>query len=181
MANLFIAEDDPLMSRMYERAFKAGGHEITMAGDGEDALDKLSKIEPKPSLILLDVMMPKMSGFDVLRKVKADEKLKGIPVILLTNLAGEADAQKGLELGAVLYMVKSQYEPKQVVAKVEEIIKATGRGEGVPEVKVEVKDIPVAPVAPAATPAPAAPVTPTPSAVSATPTPATPPPSEEKK
>ena len=141
MAKLFIAEDDPLMSRMYERAFRLGGHELTMAGDGEEALATLQKMDPKPVLIMLDVMMPKVSGFDVLRKVKEDEKLKGIPVILLTNLAGQEDAEKGLSLGAVLYLVKSQYNPKQVVEKVEEIIKASSRGEGVPEVKVEVKDV----------------------------------------
>ncbi len=130
-----------MMSRMYERAFRLGGHELTMAGDGEEALKTLDSMD-KPSVILLDVMMPKMSGFDVLRKIKADEKLKAIPVILLTNLAGEADAQKGLELGAIMYLVKSQYDPKQVVAKVEEIIKATGGTDAVPEVKVEVKDVP---------------------------------------
>ena len=141
MAKLFIAEDDPLMSRMYERAFRIGGHELTMAGDGEEALLTLGKMDAKPSVILLDVMMPKMSGFDVLRKIKTDDKLKSIPVILLTNLAGDADAQKGLELGAVLYLVKSQYDPKQVVTKVEEIIKASGTKDSVPEVKVEVKDI----------------------------------------
>ena len=128
------------MSRMYERAFRLGGHELTMAGDGEEALSSLEKMDPKPSLIMLDVMMPKMSGFDVLRKIKADDKLKGIPTILLTNLAGAQDAEKGLELGAVMYLVKSQYDPKQVVAKVEEIIKASGHGQEVPDVKVEVKD-----------------------------------------
>lgn len=141
MANLFIAEDDPLMSRMYERAFRLGGHELKMAGDGEEALATLEKMDPKPVVILLDVMMPKVSGFDVLRKIKADEKLKNIPVILLTNLAGEQDAEKGLSLGAVLYLIKSQYDAKQVVAKVEEIIKSYSRGEGIPEVKVGVKDI----------------------------------------
>ena len=143
MAKLFIAEDDPLMSRMYERAFRLGGHELTVAGDGEEALAILQKPDAAvPQLILLDVMMPKVSGFDVLRKIKADDKLKGVPVILLTNLAGEQDAEKGLELGAVMYLVKSQYDPKQVVAKVEEIISASSRGEGIPDVKVEVKDIP---------------------------------------
>jgi two-component system, OmpR family, alkaline phosphatase synthesis response regulator PhoP len=150
MAKLFIAEDDPLMSRMYERAFKAGGHEITMAGDGELALASLTKGDYKPDLILLDVMMPKMSGFDVLRKVKEDANLKTVPVILLTNLAGDKDAEKGLELGAVLYLVKSEYNPKQVVDKVDEIIKASGHGSEVPEVTVEVKDIPQAPPAPQA-------------------------------
>ena len=145
MAKLFIAEDDPLMSRMYERAFKAGGHEIEIAGDGEEALQKLQQQGAvKPDIILLDVMMPKMSGFDVLRKVKEDANLKATPVIMLTNLAGDKDAEKGLELGAVLYLVKSEYNPKQVVDKVDEIIKAAGHGAEVPEVKVEVKDIPEA-------------------------------------
>jgi DNA-binding response OmpR family regulator len=141
MAILFIAEDDPLMSRMYERAFRFAGHDLTMAFDGEEAFASLQKMNPKPVLIILDVMMPKMSGFDVLRKLKEDAGLKNIPVILLTNLAGQEDAEKGLELGAVLYLVKSQYSPKQVVQKVEEIVKGYTRNEGIPEVSVEVKDI----------------------------------------
>lgn len=140
MAKIFLAEDDPLMSRMYERAFKLGGHDLTIVNDGEAALTELEKIEPKPAVIILDVMMPKVSGFEALRKIKESEKLKHIPVILLTNLAGQGDADKGLELGAVLYLVKSQYSPKETVDKIEEIIKSTTRGEGIPEVKVEVKD-----------------------------------------
>lgn len=121
---LFIAEDDPLMSRMYERAFRLGGYELKMTFDGQEAISTLKEMDPKPTLVLLDVMMPKMSGFDVLRAMKSDEKLKDIPVILLTNLAGQQDAEKGLELGAVAYLVKSQYSPKQVVEKVEEVVKS---------------------------------------------------------
>lgn len=132
-----MAEDDPLMSRMYERAFRLGGHELVMAFDGEEALEKLQKIEPKPVLIMLDVMMPKVNGFDVLRQIKQDEKLKHIPVIMLTNLAGESDAEKALGLGAVLYLVKSEYDPKEVVEKVKEIIAGYSRKEDVPEVKVK--------------------------------------------
>lgn len=121
---LFIAEDDPLMSRMYERAFRLGGYELKMTFDGQEAINTLKEMDTKPMLVLLDVMMPKMSGFDVLRAMKSDEKLKDIPVILLTNLAGQEDAAKGLDLGAVSYLVKSQYSPKQVVEKVEEVIKS---------------------------------------------------------
>ncbi len=134
-----MAEDDPLMSRMYERAFRLGGHELTMAHDGEEAIDLLQKMEEKPTVILLDIMMPKTNGFDVLRKVKEDEKLKNIPVIMLTNLAGDSDAEKALSLGAVLYLIKSQYDPKEIVAKVREIIDASGHGDGIPKVTVEVK------------------------------------------
>jgi CheY-like chemotaxis protein len=136
---LFMAEDDPLMSRMYERAFRLAGDELIMAHDGEEALTMLQKVEEKPAVILLDVMMPKINGFDVLRKIKEDEKLKSIPVIMLTNLAGDSDAEKALSLGAVLYLVKSQYNPKDIVAKVKEIIAASSHGDGIPEVTVEVK------------------------------------------
>ena len=140
MAKLFLAEDDPLMSRMYERAFRLAGHDLTMAFDGEEALANIKKMDPPPVLAIVDVMMPKKSGFDVLREMKADPKLKDIPVILLTNLAGQADAEKGLEIGAVVYLIKSQYSPKQVIEKVDEIMKSYSRKEGIPEVKVEVKD-----------------------------------------
>lgn len=116
----------------------------TIAHDGEEALTLLQKSSEKPdAVILLDIMMPKMNGFDVLRKIKEDAKLKNILVILLTNLAGEQDAEKGLQLGSVLYLVKSQYTPKQVVEKIEEVIKASSHGDGIPQVKTEVKDIPV--------------------------------------
>lgn len=136
-----MAEDDPLMSRMYERAFAASGHELITSSDGKKALADLRAMEEKPLVIILDVMMPLMSGFDVLRAIKEDDHLKNVPVILLTNLAGEKDAEKGLSLGAVLYLIKSQYDPKQIVDKVKEIISSYSREEGVPEVKVQLKEI----------------------------------------
>lgn len=141
MITIFMAEDDPLMSRMYERIFRASGYTLEMAFDGEEAISKLEKMETAPTMILLDVMMPKKNGFDVLRQVKQSEKLKNVPVIMLTNLAGESDAEKALSLGAVLYLVKSQYDPKEVVNKVKEILSASSRGDDVPEVSVGVKDI----------------------------------------
>lgn len=103
---LFLAEDDPLMGRMYERAFKLGGYDLKMAHDGEEALRMIKELNPPPMVAVLDVMMPKKSGFEVLREMKADSKLKNIPVVLLTNLAGQEDAEKGLSIGAVLYLIK---------------------------------------------------------------------------
>lgn len=134
-----MAEDDPLMSRMYERAFRLGGHELIMAHDGQEAIEMLQKMESKPTIVMLDVMMPKVNGFDVLRKIKEDGNLKSTPVIMLTNLAGDADAEKALGLGAILYLVKSQYDPKQIVSKVEEIIAGASHGDNIPTVSVEVK------------------------------------------
>jgi len=141
MSKIFMAEDDPLMGRMYDRAFRASGFELEMATDGEAAIAKLKQLETLPTLIILDVMMPKKNGFEVLAEVKLDERLKHIPVVMLTNLAGEADAEKALSLGAVLYLVKSQYDPKEILDKVKEILAGTERGDSVPKVAVEIKDI----------------------------------------
>lgn len=141
MSKIFMAEDDPLMGRMYDRAFRASGFELEMVSDGEEAVSKLKQMEVPPTLIILDVMMPKKNGFEVLAEVKQDEKLKHIPVVMLTNLAGEADAEKALGLGAILYLVKSQYDPKEIINKVKEILSGTDRGGEVPKVVVVVKDI----------------------------------------
>lgn len=138
---IFMSEDDPLMSRMYERAFKNAGYDLEMASDGVAAIEKLTNMSELPTLIILDIMMPKKNGFDVLAEIKLNEKTKSIPVVMLTNLAGEADAERALSLGAVLYLVKSQYDPKQIVDKIKEILSATTRASDVPKVAVEVKDI----------------------------------------
>lgn len=122
MTKIFIVEDDPLMSRMYEKAFRLNGYDVELAFDGEEGLKKLEDMDEKPTVVLLDIMMPKMSGFDVLKAVKGDKSLKKIPMIALTNLAGKDDAEKALKLGAALYLVKSQYDPKEVVEKVKEVI-----------------------------------------------------------
>lgn len=120
MAKILIIEDDPLMQRMYQKAFSFDGYEVQVAGDGIEGLDKVRS--EKPTIILLDVMMPKMNGLEVLSKLKADPELKKIPVIMLTNLAGSSDAEKALSLGAVKYIIKSEQEPKAVVQMVKEIL-----------------------------------------------------------
>jgi CheY-like chemotaxis protein len=122
---LLIVEDDPLMNRMYQKIFKFEQYEVHTAANGEEGLDEARKI--KPTLILLDIMMPKMNGLQVLEKLKSDPDTKGIPVIMLTNLAGEKDAETALMKGAVKYIVKSEHDPKQVVSMVKEIIAAHSR------------------------------------------------------
>jgi len=135
MAKVLIIDDDRLLVTMYEQKFRKDGLEVITALNGGDGLKKIK--EEKPALVLLDIMMPKMNGLEVLGEVKKDPEIKNIPVILLTNLArdsGEEDIEKGLELGAVTYLVKSQLRPSQVVVKVKEILAATKRDEH-PEVK----------------------------------------------
>jgi CheY-like chemotaxis protein len=122
---LLIVEDDPLMQRMYQKIFTFEKYEVSTASNGEEGLDKVRTL--KPTVVLLDVMMPKMNGLQVLEKIKSDPDIKHIPVIMLTNLAGEKDAEAALMKGAVKYIVKSEHDPKQIVAMVKEIILAHSR------------------------------------------------------
>jgi CheY-like chemotaxis protein len=117
MPKVLIIEDDPLLSRMYQIIFSTNGYEVSVAGNGEEGLDQIRSW--KPDLALLDIMMPKLNGMEVLKKIKSDPDISGIPVVVLTNLAGNTDVQAALGLGAVRYIIKSENKPK----KVEEIVR----------------------------------------------------------
>jgi CheY-like chemotaxis protein len=118
---ILIVEDDPLMSRMYQKIFTFEGYTVDSASNGLEGLEK-ARNDPKPVLILMDIMMPKMNGLEALDKLKSDPDTKAIPVIMLTNLAGTRDAENALLKGAVKYIIKSEYEPKQVTDMVKEIL-----------------------------------------------------------
>ena len=137
MPKILIIEDDPLISRMYQSVFKFEHFEVQVARDGESGLKKLKKFTPH--LILLDIMMPKMTGIDVLKAIKANPETKNIPVIVLTNLAGQQDAQMALQLGAVKFIIKSSHKPREVVADVKLILEATTRSE-IPKIANNHKD-----------------------------------------
>lgn len=127
MSKILIVEDDPLMSRMYQKIFTFEGYEVEMAGDGQEGFEKAKTVNP--TIVLLDVMMPKMNGLQVLEKLKLDPATKLIPVVMLTNLAGQQDAEEALSRGAVKYIIKSEYEPKQVANMVKEILAGYTRNE----------------------------------------------------
>lgn len=127
MAKILIVEDDTLICRLYEAAFQFEGFEVQTANDGESGLVRVKEF--KPTLMLLDIMMPKMNGLQVLEKMKSDPELKGIPVIVLTNMSGQNDSMTALSLGAVKYIIKSEFTPKEVVAQVKDILAAYTRNE----------------------------------------------------
>ena len=121
---ILLVEDDQILVKMYTRKFEKEGFKVLSAFDGEGGLSTLTGASPKPNIILLDVMLPKINGFELLEKIKADPASKDIPVILLTNLGGgEADREKGMKLGAVDYLVKSDMTPTQIVEKVKGVIR----------------------------------------------------------
>lgn len=120
MAKILIVEDDLLLHKMYRKKFEVAGFVVDAAYDGEEAIGKMKTFAP--DIVLLDVMMPKLNGIQVLEKAQADSTLRHIPVIVLTNLGGAIDAQTALKKGAVSYMVKSDFTPSEVVAKVQEFL-----------------------------------------------------------
>lgn len=117
---ILLVDDDLTLREMYEERFKAEGFDIIQASNGEEAIKKAK--ENKPNVILLDIMMPKINGFDVLKELKADPELKEIPVIVLTALIQDVDRVQGKKLGAVDYIVKSETMPGEVIAKIQNAI-----------------------------------------------------------
>lgn len=117
---ILLVEDDPFLLDMYSTKFKDVGFNVVVAQDGDMALSKAK--EESPDLILLDVVLPKKDGFEVLKILKSDGGTAAIPVILLTNLGLDSDVKRGLELGAQSYIIKAHFTPTEVVAKVKEIL-----------------------------------------------------------
>jgi len=108
------------MLRMYQKIFTFVKHEVDTAKDGEEGLLKVQSFNP--TVVLLDIMMPKMNGLEVLEKLKSNSATYAIPVVMLTNLAGQQDVETALSKGAVKYIIKSEHEPREVANMVEEVI-----------------------------------------------------------
>jgi len=117
---VLLVEDDKMIIDMYTLKFSQEGYDIMQAENGQDGLD-LAKAQ-LPAIILLDIILPQMDGFTVLKELKADPNTKDIPVVLLTNLGQDGDVKKGLELGANDYLIKANYTPSQVVDKVKSVL-----------------------------------------------------------
>ena len=114
---LLFIEDESVIHKTLSDVLGDEKYDIVSALDGEIGL-RLAK-EKHPDLILLDLVMPKMNGFEVLEALKKEETTKDIPVIVLTNLEQMEDIQKAIDLGATTYLVKSNYNLNEVVAIIE--------------------------------------------------------------
>ncbi|PIV31981.1 response regulator [Candidatus Wolfebacteria bacterium CG02_land_8_20_14_3_00_37_12] len=113
---ILIVEDDFFVSRAYAIKFEKENLNVQSVTDGEAAIDYLKKNEA-PNLVLLDLMIPKKSGFEVLKEIKENEKWKNIPVIILSNLGQESDIKKGKEMGAAEYIIKADVDIEEIIKK----------------------------------------------------------------
>lgn len=137
---IVIAEDDPLLTRVYQEALQSKGYTVECFFNGEEALSAIKEMEEKPTLILSDMMMPKMNGLELLQKLREIPELKKIPLILITNLAQEKYATQGLSLGAIAYLIKGEYTMKELVDKIEEFI-SIRTDEPLPVTKVPIRGV----------------------------------------
>ncbi|KKR47113.1 MAG: Response regulator receiver protein [Parcubacteria group bacterium GW2011_GWA2_40_8] len=116
MKKILFVEDEQALQRTISEALHREGFEVLNAIDGDSGA-RLAKTE-KPDMILLDLILPRRSGFDVLKELKETEETKDIPVIVLTNLESPADVDRAIELGATTYLVKANYDLSDIVKKV---------------------------------------------------------------
>lgn len=118
---VLLVEDDPMVVRMYERKFKKDGFNVTIAYNGFDGLAALKN--ERPDIILLDIMMPKMNGLEVLKQIKADPQYKDLPVVMLTNLGDRAeDIERCKGFGAEDYWVKVNIKLEDITSNIAKII-----------------------------------------------------------
>ena len=120
MPKILIVEDDPFLSEMYSTKLIQEKFDVDFATDGKEAIKKAKEV--KPDLILLDIVLPKMDGFEVLQEIKKDPELRNIQIIALTNLGQKEEVEKGLESGAAKYLVKAHYTPTEVVKEIKQIL-----------------------------------------------------------
>lgn len=125
-AYILVAEDDKFYANVFKTKLSKEGFEVVVARDGEQTL-KAARAK-KPDLILLDLIMPIKDGFEALKELKADEKLEGIKVVVLTNLGQNEDIKKAKDLGADDYFVKTNISIQEMVDKVKQYLEADSRG-----------------------------------------------------
>ena len=118
---VLVVEDDAYYSKIYKEKIAKEGFDVATAADGAEGLEIVKK--RIPDLVILDILMPKMDGFDFLQKIRQNKKLKNLKVLVMTNLDQKADVSKAFELGAKHYFVKSDISIDELMNKVKEGVK----------------------------------------------------------
>jgi len=126
MVKVLIIEDDELILKLYQQVFNSEGYDVLSATNGEEGI-KVAE-ETIPDLILLDIMMPKLNGLDMLKKLKSIPIIADTPVIILSNLVGKEYTDAALKAGAIDYFIKSDYDPREIVKITQEVFAKTKQG-----------------------------------------------------
>ena len=128
MEKILLIEDDKFLRELIIQKLGKEGYDVVEAAEGEAGVVKIA--EEKPDLVLLDLILPGIDGFEVLRRIKENVEIASVPVIILSNLGQRDDVEKGMELGAVDYLIKAHFTPGEIVEKIKAIL-AKGGGSSV--------------------------------------------------
>lgn len=116
MKKIIIVEDEEILRNLLQKKLTAEGYSVEAAENGEEGLMKIRA--NKPDLILLDIIMPKMGGFEMLEEMQKDESIKGIPVVVVSNSGQPVEIDRAQKLGAKDWLVKTEFDPQEVIDKV---------------------------------------------------------------
>lgn len=117
---ILLVEDEEIMIDLLQKKLTKEGYDVSVARDGEEGLRLMR--ETKPDLILLDVIMPKMGGFEVMEEMNKDPELRTIPVVIISNSGQPVELDRAKQLGAKDWLIKTEFDPKEVLEKVKNII-----------------------------------------------------------
>ena len=117
---ILVVEDDKFLRELISQKLLKEGYNVSQAIDGEEGVKKIK--EEKPALVLLDLILPGIDGFEVLSQMKREKDLESIPVIILSNLGQKEDVEKGLKLGATDYLIKAHFTPGEIIEKIKTIL-----------------------------------------------------------
>ena len=120
MKKILLVEDDPFLLDIYTTKLKKAGFPLEVAVEGEEALKKAKEV--KPDLIILDIVLPQLDGWEILQRIKSDPDTKDAKVIILSNLGQKGEVEKGIEMGASKYLIKAHYTPSQIVEEIKKIL-----------------------------------------------------------
>lgn len=118
---ILIIEDDKFLRELITRKLTSEGYQTIEAADGEEGV-RMTKSE-KPDLVLLDLILPGIDGFEALTRIRKEEETVNVPVVILSNLGQKEDIEKGLKLGATDYLIKAHFSPGEIIEKVSSILK----------------------------------------------------------
>ena len=121
MKKILLVEDDPFLADIYTTKIKKAEFEIDVMGDGDGVLPKIR--ETKPDLLLLDIVLPHLDGWEIIKQIKEADDIKDLKIIILSNLGQKNEVEKGLKLGAVKYFIKAHYTPTEIVEEIKKILK----------------------------------------------------------
>lgn len=122
MSSILLVEDDPFLIEVYSTKLKEEEFEVRVAKTGLECIERIK--EEKPDLVLLDIVLPNLNGWEILRKLQNENILEGLKVVILSNLGQKEEVEKGIGLGAVSYLIKAHHTPTEVVREVKKILKS---------------------------------------------------------